>query len=109
MCKAVCLLLSATVALMPQCPVKSRAGEVWTAFPRGIWEKKTQTRMMRKNCYHATQLALQCLSKWFEIRTAYDPPQLGMGRDLVDDYLNLGNPSQQSIRQTDVSLPVLEP
>lgn len=36
------------------------------------------------------------------------PPQLGMGRDLVDDYLKLANPSQQSIRQMDVSLPVLE-
>ena len=47
-------------------------------------------------------------SKQFEIKTAYDPPQLGMGRDLVDDYLKLANPSQQSIRQMDVSLPVLE-
>ena len=46
-------------------------------------------------------------SKQFEIKTVNDPPQAGMGRDLVDYHLKSGKSSQQGRRQKDMSLPVL--
>ena len=33
--------------------------------------------MMRKKCYHTTHLGLQCLSKWFEIKTTLHGKYMG--------------------------------
>ena len=74
-------------------------------FPQGhMGKRETQTWVMRKNCYHTIHVDLQHFSKWFKIKTAHDPPQVGMGRGLVDYHLKS---RQQSIRQMDMNLPVL--
>lgn len=42
--------------------------------------------MMRQKLSH-TICIVRAVSKWFEIKTAHDFPQVGMGRGLVDYYL----------------------
>lgn len=82
MCKAVCLLLTATVALMPQCPVKSRASEVWTALPRGIWEKEnpnTDDEKKKLLSCHTVRSAMFIKMVWNQNSLRSSPTRNGEG------------------------------
>jgi len=75
-----------------------------------MWERETQTWMMRRNGYHIKCLGLQCFSEWFEIKTAHDPTQVGMADRVTGLSPQIPPKSvHQSIREMAISpcLPVL--